>query len=100
MLRRGSVWCGVAQYGAAWLSMVRRGSVDIVRRGSALWCGVAQLMVRRDSVDSASSCCKAGPSPILSSAPQGGFSPLSFQSDEEMETGERPRRMAMDKWIV
>ncbi len=33
MVRRGSVWCGVAQYGAAWLSMVRRGSV---------WCGVAQ----------------------------------------------------------
>jgi hypothetical protein len=26
--------CGVAQYGAAWLSMVRRGLV---------WCGVAQL---------------------------------------------------------
>jgi hypothetical protein len=27
MVRRGSEWCGVAQYGAAWLSMVRRGSV-------------------------------------------------------------------------
>jgi hypothetical protein len=30
---RNFFWCGVAQYGAAWLSMVRRGSV---------WCGVAQ----------------------------------------------------------
>jgi hypothetical protein len=38
MVRRGSVWCGVAQ-------MVRRGSV-MVRRGS-LWCGVAQLVARR-----------------------------------------------------
>jgi hypothetical protein len=37
-VRRGSVWCGVAQYGAAWLSMVRRGSV---------WCGVAQLIARQ-----------------------------------------------------
>jgi hypothetical protein len=34
-VRRGSVWCGVAQYGAAWLSMVRRGSA---------WCGVAQMI--------------------------------------------------------
>jgi hypothetical protein len=25
MVRRGSVWCGVAQYGAAWLRLVRRG---------------------------------------------------------------------------
>jgi len=33
--------CGVAQYGAAWLSMVRRGSV---------WCGVAQLVARRLAV--------------------------------------------------
>jgi hypothetical protein len=65
MVRRGSVWCGVAQYGAAWLSMVRRGSV-MVRRGS--------VMVRRGSVGSTSACCKAGPSSILGSAPQGGFS--------------------------
>ncbi len=64
MVRRGSVWCGVAQYGAAWLSMVRRGSV---------WCSVAQLMVRRGSVGSTSACCKAGPSSILGSAPQVGF---------------------------
>ncbi len=44
-------WCGVAQYGAAWLSMVRRGSVG-----------------------RASACCKAGPSSILGLAPQGGLS--------------------------
>jgi hypothetical protein len=50
MVRRGSVWCGVAQlkcgvaqYGAASLSMVWRGSVK-VRRGS-VWCGVAQYGV-------------------------------------------------------
>jgi hypothetical protein len=52
------------RYGAAWLSMVRRGSV-MVRRGS--------VIVRRGSVGSASACCKAGPSSILSSAPQGSF---------------------------
>jgi hypothetical protein len=34
-------------------------------------------MVRRGSVGSASACWKAGPSSILGSAPQGGFSPLS-----------------------
>jgi hypothetical protein len=50
MVRRGSEWCGVAQYGAAWLIMVRRGSV---------WCGVAHngaawlSMVRRGSVNGA-----------------------------------------------
>ncbi len=57
MVRRGSEWCGVVQNGAAWFSMVRRGSV----------------MVRRGSVGSASACCKAGPSSILGSAPQGGY---------------------------
>jgi hypothetical protein len=62
--------CGVAQHGAAWLSMVQRGSV----------------MVRRGSVGSASACCKAGPSSILGSAPQGG-SPTEQTSDEEMEIG-------------
>ncbi len=51
----------------------------IVRRGS--------VMVRRGSVGSASACCKAGPSSILGSAPQGGFFPLSLHSDEEMEKG-------------
>ncbi len=56
MVRRGSdgaawlIWCGVAHYGAAWLFMVRRGSVG-----------------------SASACWKAGPSSILGSAPQGGL---------------------------
>jgi hypothetical protein len=51
MVRRGSAWCGVAQNGAAWLSMVRRGSVG-----------------------SASACWKASPSSILGSALQGGLS--------------------------
>ncbi len=64
MVRRGSV-------------MVRRGSV-MVRRGSE--------MVRRGSVGSASACCKAGPSSILGSAPQGGF-PTEQTSDEEMDRG-------------
>ncbi len=63
MVRRGSVWCGAAQYGAARLSMVRRGSVG-----------------------SASACCKAGPRSILGSAPQGG-SPTEQTSDEDMERG-------------
>jgi hypothetical protein len=66
MVRRGSVWCGVALHGAPWLSLM-------VRRGSE-WCGVAQFMVRRGSVGSASACCKADLSSILGSAPQGGFS--------------------------
>jgi hypothetical protein len=43
-------------------------------------------MVRRGSVGSASACCKAGPSSILGSAPQGG-SPTEQTSDEEMERG-------------
>jgi hypothetical protein len=55
--------------------MVRRGSV-MVRRGS--------VMVRNGSVGSALACCKAGPSSILGSAPQGGFS-TELTSDEEME---------------
>ncbi len=46
-----------------------------------------ESMVRRGSVCSASACCKAGPSSILGSAPQGGFIPLSLPSDEEMERG-------------
>jgi hypothetical protein len=86
MDRGENVWCGVAQflvrrgsvYGAAWLSLWC---------GMAqLWCGVAQFMVRRGSVGSALACCKAGPSTILSSVPQGGV--LTEQtSDEEMERG-------------
>ncbi len=55
-------------YGAALLSMVRRCSV----------------MVRRCSVGRASACCKAGPSSILGSTPQGGF-PTELISDEDME---------------
>jgi hypothetical protein len=56
MVRPGSVWCGLAQYGAAWLSMVRPGSV----------------MVRPGSVGSTSACCTAGPGSILGSAPAYG----------------------------
>ncbi len=51
-----------------------------------LWCGAAQFMVRRGSVGSASACCKAGPSSILGSAPQGG-SHTEQTSDEDMERG-------------
>ncbi len=40
---------------------------------SLLACTLPQ-MVRRGSVGSASACCKAGPSSILGSAPQGGVS--------------------------
>jgi hypothetical protein len=75
MVRRGSAWCGMAQYGAAWLSMVRRGSVWCGVAQHA-WCGVAQygaswlVNVRRGSVGSALTCCKAGLSSILGSAPQ------------------------------
>ncbi len=55
------------------------------KNGAALhlWCDVAH-MVLRCSVGRASACCKAGPSSILGSAPQGGF-PTELQSDEEME---------------
>ncbi len=42
------------------------------------------VMVRRCSVGRASACCKAGPSSILGSAPQGGF-PTELTSDEDME---------------
>ncbi len=34
-------WCGMAQYGEAWLSMVRHGSE---------WCGVAQLVACQPAV--------------------------------------------------
>ena len=62
MVRRGSVWCGVAHYGAAWLShgaaWLSHGAawLSMVRRGSVwcgvaqLWCGVAQLVARRLAV--------------------------------------------------
>ncbi len=55
-----------------------------------LWCGMAQY-------GSASACCKAGPSSILGSAPQGGFSHWAYK---RWGDGERPRRMATDKCIV
>jgi hypothetical protein len=57
-------------------------------------------MVRRGSVSSASACCKAGPSSILGSAPQGGFFPLSLQSDEDMEIGPGEWLQITYKWIV
>jgi hypothetical protein len=41
-------------------------------------------------------CCKAGPSSILGSAPQGGF---SYWAYKRWGDGERPRRMATDKCI-
>jgi hypothetical protein len=61
-------------YGAAWFSMVRCGSVG-----------------------SASAYCKAGPSSILGSAPQGGLSHWAYK---RWGNGERPQRMARDKCIV
>ncbi len=67
--------------GAAWLSMVRRGSV----------------MVRRGSVGSASACCKAGPSSNPGSAPQGGHHNWVY---ERWRNGERLHRIATDKCIV
>ncbi len=73
----GSVWCGTAQYGAAWLSMVRRGSV-MVRRGS-LWCGVAQLVARRLAGRQARVRFSARHH-------REGF-PTELLSDEEMERG-------------
>ncbi len=94
MGRRGSngaawlIWGGVAQMGrrgsdgAAWLRW--GGVAQMGRRGSD---GAAWLfMGRRGSVGSASACCKAGPSSILGSAPQGSF-PTEHTSDEDMERG-------------
>jgi hypothetical protein len=70
MVRRGSVWCGVAQYGAAWLSMVRRGSP---------WCGVAQLVARRLAVRKAQV--------RFSARHHREGLPTELSSDEEMERG-------------
>ncbi len=61
----------------------------LVRRGS--------VMVRRGSVGSASACCKAGPSSVLGSAPQGG-SPT--EQDKRWRNGERLQWMATDKCII
>ncbi len=94
VVRHGSVWCGMAQYGAAWLSMVRHSSV---------WCGMAQYgaawlsMVRHGSVGNASACCKAGPSSILGSAPQEGYPHRAYK---RWGNGERLQRMATDEFIV
>jgi hypothetical protein len=63
------LWCGVAQYGAAWLIMVWCGSV-MVRRGSD--------MVRRGSVGNVLAFCKAGSSSILGSTAR--FIPLSLHA--------------------
>ncbi len=63
------LWLAILEKTISWAVEMERG-----RYG---WYGAAWLsMVRRGSVDSASACCKAGPSSssILGSAPQGGFS--------------------------
>jgi hypothetical protein len=70
MVRRGSIWCGAAQYGAARLNMVRRGSI---------WCGAAQLVARRLAVRQARV--------RFSARHHREAFPLSLQSDEEMERG-------------
>ncbi len=49
------------------------------------------FMVRRCSVDGASASCKAGPSSIQRSAPQGGFSHWAYKRCGDRE---RPWRMA------
>jgi hypothetical protein len=95
MVRRGSVWCGVAQYGAAWLSMVRCGSVMVlrdsvmVRRGSA-WCGVAQYGVALLNMVRRGSVDSA--SAFCRAGPSSildsvsqGGFPTELTSDEEME---------------
>jgi hypothetical protein len=54
-------------------------------------------MVRRGSVGSALACCKAGPSSILGSAPQGRF---PHWAHKRWGYGERLRRVATDECIV
>jgi hypothetical protein len=54
-----------------YIYMGRRGSV-MGWRGSVMG-RRGSVMGRRGSVGSASACCKAGPSSILGSAPQGSF---------------------------
>ncbi len=85
VIAKNTKWCGVAQYGAVWLN------------NGAAWLnyGAAWLnMVRRGSIGSAWACCKAGPSSILGSAPQGGF---SHWADKRWRDGEKPQRMMTDK---
>ncbi len=64
-----------------------RRSSDRVRRSS--------VMVRRSSVRSASTCCKAGLSSILGSAPHGGLLLLSEEAMKIQEDG--PRQMVKDE---
>jgi hypothetical protein len=94
MVRRGSEGCSMAQYGAAWLSMVRRGSV---------WCSVAQYgaawlsMVRCGSVGSASACCNSVRQArfrFLARHHREVF-PTEHTSDEEMERG-----LSEWRWII
>jgi hypothetical protein len=96
MVRRGSVWCGVAQSwcgvaqygaawltnGAAWLSMVRRGS---------LWCGVAQLAERRLAVRQARV--------RFSARHHREAFPTEHTSDEEMERGFSEWRRMNVLWL-
>jgi hypothetical protein len=87
MVRRGSV---IVRHGSVMVRrvsiMVWRGSVMVwrgsvmVRRGSVMvqpgsvMVRRGLVMVRGGSFGSTSACCKSGPSSILGSAPQGGFS--------------------------
>ncbi len=116
LMRRGSVWCGVAHMvrrgsgGAAWLSLVRRGSLPrgvaqlLVRRGSVDRCGVAQLVVRRASVD------WCGVSRLVARWLAVRQARVRFSARHHREVfphwaykrwgnGERPQRMAKDKCI-
>ncbi len=61
-----------------------------------LW-STSGTLVRRGSFGSASACCKAGPSSILGSPPQGGVSHWAYK---RWGNDERPQRMAMNKCIV
>jgi hypothetical protein len=80
--------------GAAWLSwLVRRGSVGLVRRGSVGWCGMAQLVARRLAVRQARVRFSAWHH-------REGFFFFPTELSKRWGDGERPRRMATDKWIV
>ncbi len=69
------------------LLMVGREEISCRRRASSDWKKISAIDLRRGPVGSASACCKAGPSSILGSAPQGGLFPTEHTSDEEMERG-------------
>ncbi len=81
LLTNGAAWLsrgGVAQYGAAWLSMVRRGSVN-----GAAW---LSFMVRRGSVGSASACVRQA-RVRFSARHHWEVFPTEHTSNEEMERG-------------